>query len=132
MEVMAPQYFLTVKIKKGNKGKKERVLKQKPLKDLVIWFSNVYCLILECLEFKYFEVFLGLPTLKSISVSLPNLDLICATLQRKVMCLRYVLRGIFSYVLLLVMTSFFSSFLFYLSEICKYWCRRKNEIDIVL
>ena len=67
-------------------------------------FSNVYCLILECLEFKYFSVFHHPSTLKSILPALPNLALIWAAVHRKLTCLKYVLGGIFSYVLLVVMT----------------------------
>ena len=58
-------------------------------------FSNVYCFILECLEFKYFSVFRGPSTLKSISPALPNLALTCVALYRKLISLRCVLVSFF-------------------------------------
>ena len=70
----------------------------------MLLFSNVYCLILERLEFKYFLLFYGPSTLKSISSALINLALICAALYRNLISLRCVLGGIFSYVYVLLMT----------------------------
>ena len=46
-------------------------------------FSNVYCLILECLEFKYFSVFHHPYNLKFIWPALPNL---VVALHRKLIC----------------------------------------------
>ena len=128
-----PSYFYVTKRRKRNKGKKERVSKQKLLKGChqskkCYCFNNVYCLILERLEFKFFSWFHGPSTLKSISLVLPNLALICAALPRKLICLRCVLHGIFSYVLLVVMNWLFSSFFFYLFETCKCWYRKKKQI----
>ena len=61
-------------------------------------FSNVYCFTLERLEFKYPSVFYDPSNLKSISPALPNPALICAALHRKLITLRCVLGGVFSYV----------------------------------
>ena len=49
----------------------------------------------------------------------PNLALIYAALHRKLISLRCIMSDIVSYMLLLVMTYFFSSFSFYLLVICK-------------
>ena len=49
----------------------------------------------------------------------PNLALIYTALHRKLISLRCIMSDIVSYMLLLVMTYFFSSFSFYLLVICK-------------
>ena len=116
-----PQTFCLAKIKKGSKGKKAKSFKAETIKRLsprskCYCFSNVYCFILERLEFKSFSVFHDPSTLNSISPVQPNLALICAALHRKFISLRCLLGGIFSYFLLLLMTQFFSQFFFYLFE----------------
>ena len=93
-----------VKQRKKRKSFKAEIIKRLSPRSKYYCCSNVYCFILERLEFKYFSVFHGPSTLKSISPVLLNLTLICAALHRKLICLRCVLGGIFSYVLLLLMT----------------------------
>ena len=66
-----PLTFLCGKNKKGKQRKKSKSLKAETIKRLSLrskcyCFSNVYCFILECLEFKYFSVFHGPFTSKSI------------------------------------------------------------------
>ena len=78
-------------------------------------------------------MFLDPSTLKSILPVLPNLALICAAHHRKLVSLRCLLGGIFSYVLLLVMTCFLVLF----SSICLKHVnndveKKKKEFDIVL
>ena len=110
--------FLCSKNKKLKQRKKERVSKQKLFKDCHQGQN-----VTERLEFKYFLMFHGHSTLKSILPALPNLALISAALHRKRISLRCVLGGIFLSVLLLAMTQFFSSFFFCLFEKCK----KKNK-----
>ena len=78
---------------------KERISKQKLFKGCHQGQN-----VTECLEFKYFAVFHGPFTLRSISAALPNLALICAARHQKLISLRCMLGGIFLYILLLVMT----------------------------
>ena len=113
--------FLCSKNKKGKQRENRKSVKAETIKRLsprskCYCFSNVYCFILECLEFKYFSVFHGSFTLKSISSALPNLASICTALHRKAISLRCLLGGIFSYVLLL---TYCLVFFFYLFETCK-------------
>ena len=80
--------FLYSKNKKRKQREKRKSFKAETIKRLsprwkCYCFSNVYCLILECLELKYFSVFHHRSTLKSIWPALPNLALICAALYRK-------------------------------------------------
>ena len=94
--------FLCSKSKEGKQREKRKSFKAETIKRLspnskCYCFSNVYCFIVGRLEFKYFSLFHGPSTLKSISPALPNLALICAALHRKVINLRCVLGGIFSY-----------------------------------
>ena len=105
----APPLFYVAKIKKGNKEKERKSFKVETIKRLsprskCYCFSNVYCFILERLEIKFFSVFHDPSTLKSISLALPNLALICKALHQKLISLRCTLGGIVLYVLLLVMT----------------------------
>ena len=63
--------------------------------------SNVYCFILKR---RFIQILFSVPLSLQFEAALPNLGLICAALHRKLISLRCVLGGIFSYVLLLVMT----------------------------
>ena len=79
--------FCGAKMKNENKRKKWKSLKEKTIKKLsprskCHCFSNVYCFVLERLEFKYFSVFHGLSTLKSISPALPNLAYVQHSTER--------------------------------------------------
>ena len=125
-----PHFFCVANIKKGNKRKKEKVSKLSR-RSKCYCFSNVYCFILDHLEFKYLSVFHGPSTLKPISPALPNLALICAALHQKLTSLGCVLGVIFSYVLSFVMTWF----LFLFSSIYLKHVNadvKKKEFDIVL
>ena len=103
--------FLWSKNKKGKRRKSRKSFKAETIKRVsprwkCYYFSNVYYFILERQGFKYFSVFHDPSTLKSISRALPNLALMCAALHRRLISLRCKLGGIFSYVLLLVITFF--------------------------
>ena len=104
-----PPTFSCGKNKKGKQRKNRKSFKAETIKRLsprskCYCFSNFYCFILERLEFKYFSVFHGPSTLKPILPALPNLALICTALHRKLISLSCVFSGIFSYVLLLLIT----------------------------
>ena len=96
-----PPLIYVAKIKRGFKVE---TIKRLSPRSKCYYFSNVYCFILERLEIKFFSVFHGPSTLKSISLALPNLALICKALHQKLISLRCTLGGIVLYVLLLVMT----------------------------
>ena len=124
--VPLPSTFYVVKMKKNEEQRKIRksfkaeTVKRLSPRSKHYFLENVDHFILEYLEFKYVSVFHGPFTLKSIPLALPNLALICAALDRKLISLRCVLGCIFSYVFsLLVMNQLFSSFFFYLFETCK-------------
>ena len=82
--------FLCSKNKKGKQRENRKSVKAETIKRLsprskCYCFSNVYCFILERLEFKYFSVFHDHSNLKSISLALPNLALMCAAFHRKLL-----------------------------------------------
>ena len=88
-KVIAP-IFCRAKIKKRKQRKKRKSSEAETIKRLsprskCYCFSNVYCFILERLEFKYFSVFHNPSNLKSISLALPNLALMCAAFYRKLL-----------------------------------------------
>ena len=67
-------------MEKKEKSTKAETIKRLSPSSKCYRFSNVYCFILEFLEFKYFSVFHGPTTLKSISPALPNLGInMCRT-----------------------------------------------------
>ena len=123
-----PPHFLCSKNKIGKEKEKRKSFKTETIKRLSPR-RKCYCFS-NGLEFKYFLLFHRPSTLKSILPVLPNLALICTALHRKLISLRWVLGGIFSYVLLAVM-----SFLVLFSSICLKHVNaniKKNEFDIAL